>query len=61
VVAAEVRKLAEQSAQLTGNIARITAEIFRISDDAFAKVKDGGTATIEGKKLADHIFTQFKE
>lgn len=61
VVAAEVRKLAEQSAQLVKNISRITAEIFKISDEAFVKVKAGDVATTEGKKLVDHISSHFEE
>lgn len=61
VVADEVRKLAEQSARLTRDISGITGEIFRISDEAFVKVKDGDAATIEGKKLVDYISSQFEE
>ncbi|NLM11420.1 MAG: chemotaxis protein [Clostridiaceae bacterium] len=60
VVADEVRKLAEQSALLTKNISEITAEIFTMSNDALSKVKQGDTATIEGKKLVEHISEHFE-
>lgn len=61
VVAGEVRKLAEQSAQLTRNINEITSEIFEMSDDAFEKVQQGDAATLEGKKLVDNISKHFEE
>ena len=60
VVADEVRKLAEQSAQLTKNISEITADIFKRSDEALFKVQQGDTATIEGKKLVEHISEHFE-
>lgn len=61
VVAGEIRKLAEQSAQLTQNINKITSEIFEKSNEAFDKVKQGDTATTEGKKLVEDISRHFEE
>lgn len=61
VVAGEIRKLAEQSAQLIQNINKITSEIFEKSNEAFDKVKQGDTATTEGKKLVEDISRHFEE
>lgn len=60
VVADEVRKLAEQSSQLAKNISLITEDIFKMSEEALQTVQQGDKATVEGKKLVEHISEYFE-
>ncbi|MFZ5987285.1 MAG: methyl-accepting chemotaxis protein [Bacillota bacterium] len=60
VVAEEVRKLAEQSASIVRDITRVTTGVFNKSQEAFEKVSQGESATLEGKKLISDISSYFQ-
>lgn len=60
VVADEVRKLAEKSSQAVREINQVTTALFNKSEEAFEKVIQGETATVEGKKLISDISLYFK-
>lgn len=61
VVAEEVRKLAEQSANIVKDIAQVTVGIFNKSEEAMINVNNGESASDEGSKLVDEISSHFKE
>ncbi|MFC5560117.1 methyl-accepting chemotaxis protein [Ureibacillus thermophilus] len=61
IVAEEVRKLAEQSAQITKNIQIVTKELFNKSKEAQEKSTQGETAITEGRRLLNDIAIFFDE
>lgn len=61
VVAEEVRKLAEQSAQMTENIKLVTDELFTKSKIAQEKSAQGESAITEGRLLLKEISHFFEE
>ncbi len=61
VVAGEVRKLAEQTDKITKDITAITTKIFEMSNEALVTVKQGDSAALEGKTLADYISNIFED
>lgn len=61
VVAEEVRKLAEQSAQITLNIAEVTSDISNKSKVAHEKSVEGETLIHEGTRLLRDISRYFEE
>ena len=61
MVAGEVRKLAEQTDKITKDITAITTKIFEMSNEALVTVKQGDSAALEGKTLADYISNIFED
>lgn len=60
VVASEVRKLAEKSSTIVGDISQVTTGLFHKSQEAYEKVNEGKLATNEGQELIVNIFSYFK-
>ncbi len=61
VVAEEVRKLAEQSTVIVSDINLVTTALFNKSNEVQEKVRQGETATGEGKKLVSDISEYFRD
>lgn len=61
VVAEEVRKLAEQSAEITLDITKVTADLSIKSKVAQEKTIEGETAVTEGRRLLNDISNYFEE
>lgn len=61
VVAQEVRKLAEQSADITVEISKVTKTLFQKAHAAKMKSEEGETAAEERKELLQEISTDFTD